>query len=146
MRGEDLPAGGVSPGAAGEDRHDHSAGPSKMPVVPVVDDPAIVAAVERASDLDRAWFKRHPDRAHRVRRPVLGEFPFDLVDFGPRAWPLFVIVRQAAVGARVKTAARMTRSPCGCERCSSGLWDRVTSQQMKKIALDISAAMLGQRG
>ena len=70
---------------------------------PVITDPAIVAAGERISDLDRAWFKGRPDRAHRVRRMMPNEFPGTMPD-GPLAWPVFVIVKQITPGARIRSA------------------------------------------
>jgi hypothetical protein len=60
------------------------------PGVTVITDPAIVAAVERASELDRKWFARHRDRAHRVRRLMSGELPADPSRFGPVTWPVYV--------------------------------------------------------
>lgn len=145
MRSEGRFAGsGVPPRPAREGQADYSAGPSKTPEIPVIADPALAAAAERASDLDRSWFRRHPLRAHRVRRPVPGEFPFELVNRGPQL-QLFVLVKQAAVGARVKTLVWGRRSPCGCETCAADLWERATSDQIKSIALDVSAAVLGAR-
>ena len=89
-----TPVGGR--GAAGmlseaqRPRHNRAAAPALG--APVITDPAIVAAGERISDLDRAWFKGRPDRAHRVRRMMPNEFPGTMPD-GPLAWPVFVIVK-----------------------------------------------------
>ncbi len=59
-----------------------------------------VAAAEAASECDRAWFKAHPGRAHRIRRALFGEVPLhpDLL--------CFVAVRQVAPGVRVRAGFR----------------------------------------
>ena len=49
---------------------------------------------------DRAWFAAHPDRSHRIREVLPGEFP----DLGtpPSALPVYVVVRQVQPGFRVR--------------------------------------------
>ena len=109
---------------------------------PIITDPRIVAAVEQASELDRKWFERHRDRAHRVRRSTSGEHPVDLLVHGPTSWPVHVIVKQAAVGVRVKIAVRSMRTPCSCETCAADLWDRFACDKTRRIALLMAATTL----
>ncbi|MEM6847606.1 MAG: hypothetical protein AAF580_05945 [Pseudomonadota bacterium] len=67
--------------------------------------------VERATDADRKFFKRFPDRSYRVRRAFKAES--DLQDFlhasdgqaafrCPPGYACFMAVRQIAVGARMR--------------------------------------------
>jgi hypothetical protein len=138
MGGEEFAGGVPRPRPAGEDARGNSAA---KPETPVITDPVVAAMVERIADLDRAWFKRHPDRAHRVRRMMPNEFPGTVPD-GPLAWPVFVIVKQITPGTRMRSAFRGTRTPCGCESCTADLWERFASEQTKRIAHDIATIML----
>ena len=57
---------------------------------------------------DRQWFKRRPDRSHRVRDRFPGE------EFGSRDDPTLdmVAVRKIAAGVRVDRRSRSQTSPC----------------------------------
>src|SRR3954453_23011204 len=69
------------------------------------DDPQITkpslefqAAIERTSELDRAWFRLHPERARRVRRATAPERQNDR----PPGCSLFVVVKQVVPGLRMR--------------------------------------------
>jgi hypothetical protein len=57
---------------------------------------------------DKRWFERHPNRSHRLRRPLRGE----LAAF-PNAEPhglLYIIVWQIAPGIRLRVATGLRRT------------------------------------
>jgi hypothetical protein len=99
------------------------------------------AATDRASNIDRSWFVRRSDRAHRVRPMVPGEFPRERLA-GPPEWRAFVVVKQAAPGARLRVPFVASTSPCGCERCTAALWQRAASPKTRQAAPDIAAEMI----
>lgn len=105
-------------------------------------DPALVAATERASDLDRAWFKRHPRRAHRLRRMVPGEHPPEACAYGPPSWPIYTVVKQIMPGTRVRVPFRMRRTPCGCEECLAAIWEQCVSAQTKQLAIEVASIVM----
>src|SRR4051794_40157771 len=107
-------------------------------------DPKTLAAVDRASDLDRGWFKRHPARAHRVRRMVADEYPPEALFRTPLGWPTYTVVKQVLPGTRLRSAVALSRSPCTCERCAADLWDRDCAE-FHPMALDIAVSAMGQR-
>jgi hypothetical protein len=53
-------------------------------------------AVTTATKMDKAWFKSHPNRSHRIRRAVAGEVP------GTTATESYVAVRQVVPGFRYR--------------------------------------------
>ncbi len=57
------------------------------------------AAADEASERDRMFFERHPDRTHRLRPARAGELPG--LDVPVRGWS-FVLVKQVARGFRVR--------------------------------------------
>ena len=72
---------------------------------------ALQEKVERATDADRKFFKRFPDRSYRVRRAFKAES--ELQDFlcasdgqtafrYPPGYARFVAVRQIVIGARIR--------------------------------------------
>src|SRR5215203_4270034 len=81
-------------------------------------DPKILAAVDRASDLDRTWFTRHPDRAYRLRAALPNEHP----------------------GSRARLPMWAVRAPCGCEDCLGAIWDQHAPDSFKRTLVDIAAA------
>src|SRR3954447_14278803 len=80
--------------------------------------PEFQAAIERTSKLDRAWFRLHPERAHRVRRATAPERQND----GPPGCLLFTVVKQVVPGLRMRAGFWGTRDPCDCENCAAHLW------------------------
>jgi len=137
---------GATPRPTGEGRRDYSAGSSISPDVPVLDDPALAAAAERASTLDAGWFRRHADRAHRVRRAIPNEIPPELQEFGPASWPVWVIVKRITPGVRLKVAYRAPQSPCTCRSCAARSWDQYAHPKAKALALDMAGIVLRHRG
>lgn len=113
--------------------------------IPVITDSAVVAIVERASDLDRTWFRRHPDRAHRIRRMIPGEHPPEVLAFGPQDWPVFTLVKQISPGCRMRVPFKFRQTPASSESCLAAIWEQYASVRTKQIALDMAAAMLGRR-
>ena len=105
---------------------------------PVITDPAIVAAAERASELDRVWFLQHPDRAHRVRRLIKGELLGEIAS----SLPAYVVVKQVAPGLRMKAAFYGTREPCDCEDCAGDLWVKFAPAKFQAMAVQAAAIML----
>lgn len=110
-----------------------------------ITDPAIVAAVDRASELDRAWFKRHPSRAYRVRRMIPGEHLPVALSYGPPDWPVYTLVKQVTPGCRMRVPFKFRQTPASSESCLAAIWERCASERTKRIALDMAAAMLGRR-
>ena len=107
---------------------------------PVITDSAILAIVERESELDRVWFLRHPDRAHRVRRLIQGEPPVDIAPL-----PAYVVVKQVAPGLRMKAAFYGTHEPCDCEDCAADLWVKFAPAKFQAMAVEAAAIMLRKR-
>jgi len=62
------------------------------------------AAIDRACESDRLWFKHHPGHSHRVRQRVAGEFGPHEAEAGPG--PL-VVVTQVRPGLRLRTVATL---------------------------------------
>jgi hypothetical protein len=61
-------------------------------------------------DADRNWFRRHPNRTYRLRRPFRGEAetlpnPADIAPYGTPGWR--IIVWQALPGVRLRTAVQL---------------------------------------
>jgi len=98
-----------------------------------------VAAVEQASEDDRRWFKRHRDRACRLRPALDGEFPG--ATFPPGAAQL-AVVKQISVGARMRLAMWATKPLCDCEECLAGMWGHLAPPRFRKLSLDIAAMVL----
>ena len=119
MGGEEFAGGVPRPRPAGEDARGNSAA---KPETPVITDPVVAAATERIADLDRAWFKRRPDRAHRIRRRIPGEpgLPDDPHELAPQDLLAFVALRR---GVPSKVAIWGTKQPCSCENCAATLWE-----------------------
>lgn len=107
-----------------------------------VADPALIAATERASDLDRGWFKRYPSRAHRIRRMIPGEHPPEALRYGPPDWPVLTVVKQLLPGTRLRMPFRFRRTPCGCEACTAEIWERFASEQVKQLAVDVASIVM----
>ncbi len=64
-------------------------------------DAKTLAAIDRASDLDRAWFARHPTRAYRLRPVVPGEFGRGTFPSGTQR---LALVKQLLPGCRTRFA------------------------------------------
>jgi hypothetical protein len=135
MQGEGV-AGPALPGRpAGEDGAERSAVVATTPAS---------AAVERASTLDAGFFRRHPDRAHRVRAAVPGEFPADWRPEAARGRLTLVVVKQLTAGVRLRLLFLASRRPCSCEACAGRLWERAASEKVREGALAVAAALVGR--
>ena len=54
---------------------------------------------------DSKWFRRHPNRAHRLRPPFPGEvIPIGEDFVAPPGWEIWLIILQIAPGVRVKNS------------------------------------------
>ena len=60
------------------------------------------SSADKASNQDRKWFKKHPDRDFRIRKPVQGEFPNSQLAVQDPCWTMYIIVYQAQPGARTR--------------------------------------------
>src|SRR3954462_4140748 len=76
--------------------------------------PEFQAAIERTSELDRAWFRLHPERAHRVRRATAPERQNNRLP----GCSLFIVAKQIVPGLRMRAGFWGTRYPCDCENCA----------------------------
>lgn len=96
-------------------------------------------AVERASTLDRAWFKQHAERAYRLRPALPHEFP------GVH-WPdgaaRLALVKQVLLGTRLRLAFWATRPVCDCDKCLAGVWEAMAPPQVRDVAMTASVAGL----
>lgn len=63
-----------------------------------------------ASDHDRLWFEKHPDRRYRMRRPLPGEPELLQIAVAPHETPV-VIVQQIASGIRLRVPVGLTGWP-----------------------------------
>lgn len=100
---------------------------------------AVSAAIEQASRSDRGWFKRHRERAHRLRPAVSGAFP-------GTTWPAgavqLALVKQVRPGTRIRLALWGTRSVCDCEDCLADAWDRFAPAKFRALAVAVAAVSL----
>src|SRR3954447_10736325 len=96
------------------------------------------AAIERTSELDRAWFRLHPERAHRVRRATAPERQNEK----PPGCSLFIVVKQVVPGLRMRAGFWGTRDPCCCETCAADLWVKFAPAKFQAMAVEAAAIML----
>jgi hypothetical protein len=102
------------------------------------------AVVERASAIDRAWFKRHPTRAYRLRLPVPNEFPDDRP---PAAGAeRLVLVKQVLPGARLRWPIWAVQRPRDCDASLGGAWEMCAPESVKQIALGMATVLLLEAG
>jgi hypothetical protein len=85
------------------------------------------AGLDRASNGDRSWFKRHADRAHRIRPARDGELPTWERPAGSGG--LIAVVAQVKPGTRLRIYTRLTAIPSGCEACARDLWTGLAGQR-----------------
>jgi hypothetical protein len=85
------------------------------------DDTIDGAAMDAASEADRRWFARRPDRRTRIRPFMPGEVPVLEMAGDMR---MFVIVRQVTPGVRVRVPIRLARAPKNNEQEAQGLFNR----------------------
>jgi hypothetical protein len=138
---EDHVAGrGANPGPAREDRRQNSADPAPSPDEPTyINDPALVALIDRASELDRAWFERHPGRAYRIRPEIAGEH-LDAVC--PRDRLAMTLVKQVRPGLRMRAPLWATRRPCSCDACLEQIWERITPAGFRDVLVTMAAVAM----
>src|SRR5262249_39206723 len=97
---------------------------------------------KRASEGDRLWFKRHRNRAHRLRPAIAGELPGATFPPGPVR---LAVVRQITPGTRLRLAMWATRPVCDWERCLAGMWEHVAPARFRELAVDVAASTLKAR-
>lgn len=98
------------------------------------------AALERASNGDRSWFKRHADRAYRIRPAADGEVPTWGRSTG--AGRLFAAVSQVRPGTRLRLYFKAPAQPCGCEECAAAIWRRIGGDRGGEVQMALAVAGL----
>ena len=99
------------------------------------------AVEERAFELDRKWFERHPDRAYHLRRPVPGEI--DASCSLPGVEPL-VLVKQVIPDFYCRALLSVTKPLCDCDRCLGTLWERLAPAESQSFAIEMAAVWLAR--
>jgi hypothetical protein len=108
--------------------------------------PETLTVVEHASDLERAWFKRHPSRAHRVPPMLAGENPeTEQLCRAHGRLKAYVAVKQITSGLRMKVALLTPHVPCSYEECAADLWRQAALDRLKEFALEAAAIALRAR-
>ncbi len=74
--------------------------------------------VDRASEDDRMWFEMHPERSHRIRPYIPGEWPMEVVPT-----PTQAAVRQIQPGVRARLPLLMEGQPGPGEFAARRLFD-----------------------
>jgi hypothetical protein len=79
-----------------------------------------------ASESDRAWFEEHPQRSHRVRQALPGEWPH--VMRLPHDYRLITVVQQMRPGLRLRAAFGIHRelNDDGSEQFAAALFALAT--------------------
>ena len=101
-----------------------------------------LAAIDGASDGDRAWFARHADRSYRLRPYVPGEFPGSDHPVGTER---LTLVNQITIGFRTRLPLWAIRRPCPCDACLGEIWDAATLPRIKRSMVDMVASLLATR-
>lgn len=99
--------------------------------------------LDRASRGDAAWFRRHADRAHRIRPYLPGETPEADMPGGPGR--LFTVVHLVRPGVRFRMFVRAQAQPGNSEHETRAIWERIVPLRFAQAALDLAAANL-ERG
>jgi hypothetical protein len=136
MLGVDVAAGPWQGAAAGEDAPHISA---RLAQRELALSRECRRAVEHASRIDAAWFRRHRDRAHRLRAVVAHEHPG--ITF-PAVAARLTLVRQIRPGLRMRLPIWTTRPVCCCEDCCAALWDANAPAMARSIALVVATVSL----
>lgn len=102
-----------------------------------------VEVVGHASSDDRRWFRRHRDRAYRLRPFLAGELP-------GVEWPVgnagrLILVKQISPGFRFRLALWATHPICDCEECLAGTWEALAPQEMRRASLEVAAVCAGAK-
>ena len=98
------------------------------------------AVIERASRADRVWFKRHRDWAYRLRPALNGEFPGATF---PAGAVQLALVKQVRPGSRLRLALWATRPLCDCQNCLGQIWDRAAPAEVRALAVNVAAIIMG---
>lgn len=131
MGSEDVAGRGATPSPAREDAQQTTGITAET-----------LAAIDRASDLDRAWFARHPNRAYRLRPVVPGEFGSGSFPVGAQR---LALVKQMLPGSRMRLPFWAVRRPCSCDTCLSEIWDAHVPEQIKRSCIDMAASLMAAR-
>jgi hypothetical protein len=92
------------------------------------------AAMDAASEADRRWFARRPDRSTHVRPAIAGEFPEPGAAWHGDMRP-FAVVRQIKPGVRVRLSVHLPRAPKDTEADAERLLRRLVADDWtQKIA------------
>ena len=124
------------------DGSQHRRGALRAPEVAVITDPAIAAIGGRAKELGRRWFLRHPSRAYRLRPSLRYEFPG--TSYPASAEPL-TLAKPITLGRRRRAPSYARRRLYGWEACVADLWERLGSDGIQRVALDMAAIMVRGR-
>jgi hypothetical protein len=103
--------------------------------------------VDRVTQADRAFFKRRPDRAHRVRLAALAEIKQEELMVGgtmivPAGYSAFIAVRNMAPGIRLRV---MTLAPEGAEtdlpeEMARSIFEKAAPTQAREIEAELRKA------
>lgn len=74
--------------------------------------PHVPEIADAASERDREWFARNPERRHRIRPFVPGELPVHAIT-GEGLW--YVAVKSMRPGMRVRLAIHLAKAPSESE-------------------------------
>jgi hypothetical protein len=103
--------------------------------------------IDRITQADRAFFKRRPDRVHRVRLASQAEIKQEELMVGgtmivPAGYSAFIAVRNVAPGIRLRV---MTLAPEGAEtdlpeEMARLIFEKAAPQQLQEMEADLRNA------
>jgi hypothetical protein len=93
------------------------------------------AALEAASEDDRAWFEANPDRHYRVRPHIPGEWPADALNRLPQGQNWYTVVHQVSPGVRMRLPISLDAEPEPGERAASRLFVAATEHGIESEGL-----------
>ena len=94
---------------------------------------SLTANADRASGLDAEWFRRRPDRAHRLRKALPGESPLPGSNF--------TLAKQVRPGIRLRIPMEVPPQ-CQCERCLALAWEIHARDRIGDLAVELAAASM----
>jgi hypothetical protein len=93
------------------------------------------AALEAASEDDRAWFEAHPERSYRVRPHISGEWPDGALNRLPQGQGWYTVVHQVSPGVRMRLPISLHAEPEPGERAASRLFASATEHGIESGGL-----------
>jgi hypothetical protein len=93
------------------------------------------AALEAASEDDRAWFEANPNRSFRARPQVPGEWPAGALSRLPHGQFWFTVINQVKPGVRMRLPISVEAEPDPDERAASVLFALATERGIQSDGL-----------